>query len=275
MLSNKKTKTAPHDSNSNHERRQFYRDVLEALNKSGLRYLVGGADALEQYTGALRVSKDLDLFVRQEDVSRTLDFLNERGFRTELSFSHWLAKVFRGEDFIDIIFSSGNGVCAVDDDWFTYARPGEILGVKTRFCPAEELIWSKTFVMERERYDGADVAHIIRAHGDRLDWPRLLSRFDVHWQVLLSHVILFDFIYPSERSMIPSSVRQELVQRLELEKGTPPSRNRVCRGTLLSRSQYRADVEDWGYQDARQTPLGSMTEQQTADWGAAADDPSR
>lgn len=268
-------KAAPAPPNFTDDRQRFYRAVLEALTQGELRYLIGGAHALERYTGTLRVSKDLDLFVRPDDVSRVLDFLGERGFATEMSFSHWLAKVFRGESFIDIIFSSGNGVCAVDDEWFGHALAGEILGVKADFCPAEELIWSKTFVMERERYDGADVAHIVRAYGDRLDWPRLLRRFEVHWQVLLSHVILFDFIYPSERSMIPSAVRQELVQRLELEKGTPPSRNRVCRGTLLSRSQYRMDVEDWGYQDARRPPLGTMTAQETADWGAAADDPSR
>jgi len=268
-------KATPAPPNSTEDRQRFYRAVLETLNQDGLRYLVGGAHALEQYTGALRVSKDLDLFVRPGDVTLILDFLATRGFAVEMLFSHWLAKVFSGADFIDIIFSSGNGVCAVDDEWFAHAPGGEILGVKTKFCPAEELIWSKTFVMERERYDGADVAHVIRAYGDRLDWPRLLRRFDIHWQVLLSHVILFDFIYPSERAMIPAAVRQELWQRVELETGAPPSRNRVCRGTLLSRSQYRADVEDWGYQDARQTPLGSMTAQETADWGAAANNPPR
>ena len=38
-------------------------------------------------------------------------------------------------------------------------------------APAEESLWCKAFVMERERFDGADVAHIILAYGDRLDWP--------------------------------------------------------------------------------------------------------
>jgi hypothetical protein len=266
-------KAMPAEFDSTDDKRRFYRAVIEALNDSGLPYLLGGTHALEQYTGPLRVTKDLDLFVRPGDVAALLEFVGQRGFPTEMSFSHWLAKVFCGHDFIDIIFSSGNGVCGVDDEWFEHAHAGELLGVKVRFCPAEELIWSKTFVMERERYDGADVAHIIRSYGDRLDWARLLRRFELHWQVLLSHVILFDFIYPSERSMIPAEARHELLRRLDFDKGTPPSRNRVCRGTLLSRSQYRADVEDWGYQDARQTPLGSMSPQQTADWGAAADDP--
>jgi len=97
--------------------------------------------------------------------------------------------------------------------------------------------------MERERFDGADIAHIIRARGKQLDWQRLLRRFEDYCQVLLSHLILFDFIYPSERSLaIPSWVMGELIERLQAEKGEPLSRNRVCRGTLLSRSQYRSTL---------------------------------
>jgi len=68
--------------------------------------------------------------------------------------------------------------------------------------------------------------------------------------------------------------RSEIVARrttLEAEQAQPLARNHVCRGTLLSRSQYRTDVEDWGYQDARQPPFGSMTAEETAQWNAATD----
>jgi len=42
------------------------------------------------------------------------------------------------------------------------------------------MIWSKAFIMERDRYDGADIAHIIRTCGKGLDWSRLLHRFGSH-----------------------------------------------------------------------------------------------
>jgi hypothetical protein len=45
------------------------------------------------------------------------------------------------------------------------------------------MIWSKAFVMERERFDGADVAHLLRSMGPRLDWDRILRRFDRYWEV--------------------------------------------------------------------------------------------
>ena len=108
------------------------------------------------------------------------------GYETELVFSHWLAKIRSPEGFIDVIFSSGNGVATVDDGWFEHATRGRVLGVPVKIAPAEETIWSKAFVMERERYDGADVAHLILAHGERLDWKRLLARFGPHWRVLLA-----------------------------------------------------------------------------------------
>ena len=251
---------------------KFYRDVLDGLNECRFSYLVGGGHALERYAGMVRDTKDLDLFVRPGDAPDVLKMLADMGYKTELCFPHWLGKVIDGKYFIDIIFSSGNGICTVDDGWFDHSVAGEILGVTINFCPPEELIWTKAFVMERERFDGADIAHIIRARGKQLDWQRLLRRFEDYCQVLLSHLILFDFIYPSERSLaIPSWVMGELIERLQAEKGEPLSRNRVCRGTLLSRSQYRIDVENWGYQDARRLPSGSMTAEQVAHWTAAGE----
>src|SRR6266480_707802 len=260
-------------SAASREQHRFYREVLEKLNACQMPYLIGGGYALEQYSEIIRDAKDLDLLVRPADAPILMKCLAEEGYRTELCFPHWLAKVVGKKYFVDIIFSSGNGVCAVDSSWFDHAASGEILGIHVKFCPAEELIWSKAFVMERERYDGADVAHIIRAWGERLDWRRLLQRFEAHWQVLLRHLFLFDFIYPSERSVVPTWVTRELLDRLQTEKGEPPSINHLCRGTLLSRSQYRTDLECWGYEDGRHLPSGSMTPEDAANWSAAAEDP--
>ena len=259
-----KAKLVPLSSTDNQQR--FYRAVLEFLNEGGFHYLVGGGHALEQYAGALRVSKDLDLFVRRADLSSLLEWLSDKGFLTELSFPHWLAKVFSGRDFIDIIFSSGNGVCAVDDSWFEHSVPGETLGMKVNLCPAEELIWSKTFVMERERYDGADVMHLLLARAAQLDWARLLERFGPHWRVLFSHLCLFGFIYPSERNRIPAWVMSGLMGRLDHEMRTPVPTERIAQGTLVSRQQYLVDVERWGFRDARLTQSSPMTHSEVAQW---------
>jgi hypothetical protein len=146
----------------NPQTRAFYVRTLAVLNEAGVPYLVGGAYALAKHAGIERHTKDLDIFVRRGDRDAILRALELAGYRTEFSFPHWLAKAYGDDGFIDVIYSSGNGVVKVDEEWFSHASDGEILGVPVRLCPAEEIIWSKGYVQERERFDGADIAHLIR-----------------------------------------------------------------------------------------------------------------
>jgi len=253
------------------EKAELYRTALEMLNRSGVPYLVAGSYAFQYFAGISRSTKDFDIFVRPRDVQRVLDVLTRTGFRTEIAFSHWLAKAHHGDKFIDVIFNSGNGVAEVDDEWFAHAVNEEVLGVPVKLSPAEEMIWSKSMIMERERYDGADVAHLFRHCSGLLNWDRLVRRFGSNWRILLSHLVLFGFVYPGERALIPAGVIRELVGRLLAELDEPTRNSKVCQGTLLSRAQYLVDVDEWGYEDARLTPRGSLTEDQVADWTAAID----
>ena len=243
---------------------ECYRGALQALKGASVEFLVGGAYSFGHYTGIERHTKDLDVFVRPPDRDRALKALAGAGFQTEVTYSHWLAKAFRGDFFIDVIYNCGNGTGPVDDDWFRHAPEAEVCGERVRLCPAEEMVWSKAFIMERDRYDGADVAHVLRSAGDRLDWRRLLDRFGPNWRVLYSHLILLGFIYPAERDRIPGWVMRELHDRFQSEPAAPGER--ICRGTLLSATQYLPDVEQWGYRDARLKPHGNLTPDQVAVW---------
>jgi hypothetical protein len=248
----------------------FYRDALALMVESPIPFLVGGAFALQRYTGLARDTKDIDIFVRPADVPRTLRTFERTGYITELPFPHWLAKTHNGEYFMDIIFCSGNGIAVVDDEWFAAATNAEVMGLPVKLAPVEETIWSKAFIMERERFDGADVAHLLHATANTLDWQRLLRRFDGHWPVLLSHLVLFGYIYPSRRAVIPDWVMTHMIERLQTERTA--STEPVCRGTYLSRAQYLPDITDWGYQDARVRPEGPMSAEDADIWTTAAID---
>jgi hypothetical protein len=137
------------------ETQTVYCQAMTALADAGVDYLVGGAYAFERYTGIARHTKDFDVFVHPRDVDAALSALSAAGYRTELTFPHWLGKAVIGDEFVDVIFGAGNGVAVVDDEWFAHAVSDEVLGLPARLCPAEEMIWSKAFIMERERYDGA------------------------------------------------------------------------------------------------------------------------
>jgi len=225
----------------------FYRTALDALTGSSAPFLVGGAYALRTYSGIQRETKDLDVFCKAGDYPRLLAALAAEGFETELTNPNWLAKARLGEYYVDIIFNSANRLCLVDDTWFEQARDCDLLNHQVKLVPAEEMIWSKSMVQDRFRFDGADVAHIIRQEGETLDWRRLLNRMEALWEVLFEQIMLFRFVYPADREKVPRWLVQELLNRVTLELDLPRSHDRVCRGRILSRSQYETDYEEWGY----------------------------
>jgi hypothetical protein len=249
----------------------FYRTVMQILKASEVPFLVGGAYALGGHTGIVRETKDIDLFVKPGDCARALEVLEAHGYQTELTDPVWLGKVFNGKSFADFIFRSGNGLAEVDDEWFTYAQKSTIFGVDVPICPVEETIWSKAFTMERERYDGADIQHLLLVCGPHLDWLRLVRRFGGHWRVLLSHLVLFGFIYPAERDRVPPPVLETLMERLRAEIHQPVNPERLCQGTLMSRQQYLVDVEQWGFQDARFSRAAGLSEEVLRDWRKRVD----
>src|SRR5436305_13679769 len=246
----------------------FYRTAMELMESGGLDYLVGGAYAFAQYTGVVRHTKDFDVFIRREDFDRASEIFESAGYKTELTFPHWIGKAFKGDDFVDLIFSAGNGVAEVDDFWFKRAVSGTVFGRAVKLIPAEEMIWSKGLIMERERFDGADVVHLINAYGERFDWSHVMVRYGRYWRVLYAHLILFGFIYPSERDKIPRWVMERLAERLEVDTARGEAYDRICYGTILSRQQYLCDINERGYRDARLEPVGTMSEEEIAKWTA-------
>src|SRR5215211_7794728 len=236
---------------------QFYRETIGTLQEAELPFMIGGAYAFSVYTGIKRHTKDLDFFVRPADVDRVLDQFRAAGYEAKRTFPHWLAKVKCDGDSLDLIYRAGNGLCEIDDSWFDRAVENDVFGTRALLCAPEEMLWMKAYIMERERFDGADLMHLIQSCAERLEWKHLIRRFRGDWRVLLSHLVLFGFVYPAERNRIPAWVMSDLLRRIEEELASAFP-ERVCRGTLLSRAQYLTDVQERGYRDARLQPASHM-----------------
>jgi hypothetical protein len=245
-----------------HTRANFYRRVLDTLSDAHVPFLIGGAFALCRYIGVKRGTGDLDLMVCEEDWPVIAQTLRRQGIVTKLVFPHWLGKALALRAQVDIIFNGGNGATPVTRDWFAFATPARLMGHDLSLCPPEELLWSKAFVMERERFDGADVLHLLRVLAHQLDWERLLCRFRGNEAVLRAHLMLFGFVYPGEASRVPAWVDARLAAAMATER-VPPD---LCRGTLLSRAQYLVDVEQGGYRDARLPPFGRFSDREWLTW---------
>lgn len=229
------------------EAEEFYSDVLKKISFSGIHFMVGGTYAFRKYTGIKRETKDMDIFCKAGDYPRILRLLEENGFKLRITDSRWIAKAYQGKFYVDIIFATPSGIWSVDDSWFHHPPIVTILGVKVRLIPPEEMIWCRAYIQARDRYDGADIHHLILKKGKELDWRRLLNRMEVHWEILLAHLINFRFVYPSEVDIVPKWLIEELIDRLQHQLTMPKPKDKTCRGQLFSHDQYQIDIEKWGF----------------------------
>ncbi len=234
------------------DQRQIFKKALRGLNASGLPYVVGGAFAVQHYTGIWRNTKDLDIHVTPNRRDEAMDIMAKLGFQTFIKFEPWLAKATLGPYYIDIVYGMGNWLAPVDQVWIDKASPGALFRIPVSLAPPEEIIWHKAFVAARDRHDGGDINHIIAALRGNIDWRHLEDRFNGHWELLLSTLVTFRYVYPSHRDYIPEWVLRELLNRLQRDLAEPWTGPNLCRGTLLDPTgTYSPDVESLGYYDAR------------------------
>lgn len=229
-----------------HER--VYARALDALEEHGVPFLVGGALAVNAYTGIWRWTKDLDLFVAEPDVPRVRRALEGAGLEWMTIYESWLAKALDGDVFVDVIHRSANGLYSVDATWFEHAGSMRLLGRDRPVISPEDLLLCKIFVAARNRFDGADVVHVLfRAHG-RIDWERLLERAEQHAELLLAYVHLYRWTYPAFRDAVPDAVVARLRERAERETVLAPP----FRGRLLDFASFGVDVEALGLPDPQE-----------------------
>ncbi len=230
------------------DQERLYRDVLSLLTSHKISYAVSGAFALQEHTGVRRPVKDLDIFLTSETATSALDLLLKHGFCCEVCDPVWLAKVHRDGFFVDFITGMSNAALAVTSSWINRSRQATILGVPTRILGAEELLASKLFVVRRERFDGADIAHIIFATGGGLDWTRVLELAGAHWEMLLWALLLFRYVYPAQSHFVPLRVWTELMNQLMFRLINPDPLARF-RGSLVDENMFAIDVNEWGLDD--------------------------
>jgi len=223
----------------------LFREVLLILKERQFPCAISGAFALRQHTGICRFTKDMDLFMTAPTSRQVLSCLEQKGFACEVRDPVWLAKVHKGEFFVDLITGMSNGVVVVEDSWIERARPAVVHGVETRVLAPEELVASKIFVAKRERFDGADIAHIIYGTYPKFDWDRELQLVGEHWEMLLWSLLLFRYVYLAQTHCVPARIWKLLLQRLQ-NAIAKPNPKADFRGSLVDENMFAIDINEWG-----------------------------
>lgn len=227
------------------EQESLFREVIQLMEAKRVPFVISGAFALHEHTGIWRDTKDLDFFLPAEEVGRALEVLENDHFQTEVLDPIWLAKAHRNGFFVDLITGMSNGVVRVDYSWIRRASRSHVFGLSVRVLAPEELIASKVFVTRRERFDGADICHIIYGTRGKFDWQRLMNLMGENWQMLLWVLVLYQYVYPAETEYVPQQIWDELLQRFRVEL-QHPNKGIGFRGSLIDDKMFAIDVIEWG-----------------------------
>jgi hypothetical protein len=233
------------------EQQTLFREVLALLEHNGIAYAVAGAFALQEHTGIYRDTKDLDLFLTAENAALALQHLREQGYECEVCDPVWLFKAHRNGFFVDLITGMSNAAIVVDDSWIRLARPALVHGIQTRVLAAEELVASKLFIARRERFDGADIAHVIYGTRGKLDWERIRRLAGEHWEILFWALVLFRYVYPAQTAYVPSDLWHDLVCRFQ-DAISRSDTTAKFRGSLVDDKMFAIDVNEWGFENLMQ-----------------------
>jgi predicted nucleotidyltransferase len=148
-------------------------EAVGVLEAAGTNYLLMGGLA-SSVMGRPRWTHDIDFFVKPDEADRALEAFARAGYDTQKTNPMWLYKAIKDQVVIDIIFKS-KGDLYMDDEMIGRSQVRDVLGIKTRVIPAEDLVVIKAAVHdeERPRHWHDAVGLLIR---EDLDWDYLLQR---------------------------------------------------------------------------------------------------
>jgi hypothetical protein len=187
-----------------------YREAIRQARARDIPFAFGGAFAIAAYTGSLRNTKDFDFYLRPRDRDAMIEALMAAGLEDhfeQLSYDRtWIYRASRDDIIVDAIWEMANHRATVDDHWLTRGPEVTIHGERLRAIPIEELIWSKLYVLQRERCDWPDVFNLLDAQAGAVNWEHLLQRLGEDQPLLAGALELFGWLAPERVDDVPRAV---------------------------------------------------------------------
>jgi hypothetical protein len=191
-----------------------FQRVIRLAREATIPFVIGGFHGMAAYTGQDRDSKDLDLYVLPDDRERMIGVLRQAGladYYDRLPYDRgWIYRAHENGAIVDVIWGMANYRGQVDAVWLEAGQEMEIAGERLRALPAEELLWTRLYVVQRDRCDWPDVMNLLAAAGPELDWERLLARLGEDRPLLAGALAVFSWLDPCRAALLPSGVWQRL-----------------------------------------------------------------
>jgi hypothetical protein len=185
----------------------LYQPLLRAALADGPRFAIGGGLAYSLYARRWRNTKDIDLFVLPKNRAAMIGVFTLAGF-SDYYDQHpydreWIYRGYRDGVIVDVIWQMANYRTPVGESWLTRGPEVEVHGLGVRLLPPEELLWTKLYVLQRERSDWPDLLNLLFTVGPELDWEHLLGELGEDAPVLGGLLNLFGWLCPGRARELP------------------------------------------------------------------------
>jgi hypothetical protein len=191
-----------------------YKYVLDRLRDATVPFALGGGLALGVYTGKLRRSKDLDIYILPEHRNALIGIMSDCGlmdYYEKVPYDRtWIYRGHYNEAIVDAIWAMANKRAQVDSAWLERGPTVKMFDQQFRVIPPEELIWSKLYVLQRDRCDWPDILNLIYATGPTLNWDHLLMRVGEDRPLIKGVLSVFSWLSPARAGQIPQRVWRSL-----------------------------------------------------------------
>jgi hypothetical protein len=193
---------------------QTYKCVLDRATREDVPFALGGGLAVSVYTGKGRYTKDLDLYVLPEHRDRAVQIVTRCGmadyFDTNPYDRDWIYRACKDDAIVDSIWAMANKRATVDAGWLERGPLVRMFDQEFRVIPPEELIWSKLYVLQRDRCDWPDILNMICATGKDLDWNHLIRRVAEDLPLVKGLVSVFSWVSPDRAALLPRWIWHQL-----------------------------------------------------------------
>ncbi|MDB6067427.1 MAG: hypothetical protein JWR26_3635 [Pedosphaera sp.] len=184
------------------------------MRNTGLPFLLGGGFGLAVYTGRWRNTKDIDFYIHPRDREAVIAALSTIGFVDYFEQRPydpgWIYRSIKDGIIVDIIWSMANRRAQVDEFWFERAQTVVIRDETIQVVSAEDLLWCKLYILQRDHCDWPDVFNLLYVMGPQVDWSYLLNRLGDDAVLLHAVLAMFSWLCPNRAAKLPERLRRLL-----------------------------------------------------------------
>ena len=217
----------------------LYRGVIAGITERNIPFALGGALAAMTYSAGWRNTKDMDVYALSRDRDLLVELFSELGLEDYYAVQpydrRWIYRAHRGDMIVDFIWAMANQRAQVDQTWFDGPHI-QVDGVGFRLLAPEEIIWSKLYILQRDRCDWTDCWNVLYGVGHQLDWLKLIEKVGEDRPLLASLLSAFIWLAPQRAREFPAFLWREL--------GIKPPQDHVGNDVMRQRAEL-LDSRPW------------------------------